>query len=298
MTQDEIEDYLNEQEHSLSKSQEKNTNEDNKNTDIKEDTLDDHNNPITSMVDGKPTTQDSNAPSDESMMRAVGVLIITQLIGWITMCCVVMFWTTFTAVDIFNGDPTGSDTTSFENGVVFGVFGLLLKSVVSVNCSLVYPWINRILPTRVLFLIGEFGMAIICILFFYITNDATLLILISLFGIAMQLHLQTCQQIADVEFARVYEKLRSQTKTQTKNKQILEYILELGLVIAPVTVALLGGPVAYAFNGQFKWIFFIVGCVLIIFSFFVSLIFFDVCFWKLPKNTQNQNNNKQKRSNP
>ena len=131
-------------------------------------------------------------------------LIMTQFAGWVTVSCVVIFWTSFTGIDVYKGNARAiygsTKLKEFENGVNFGVFGLLLKAVISVNTSLAYPWFAKCFSNRSLFIIGEFIMATVCILVFVIENEIALLILISSFGFAMQLHMQTCPEFTGITF--------------------------------------------------------------------------------------------------
>ena len=56
----------------------------------------------------------------------------------------------------------------------------------------------------------------------------------------------------------------------------IKYFLENSLVIAPVIVALLGGPIAHLINEEFRWIFFIPGIIMIIMNWVLLLSFLNL----------------------
>lgn len=74
------------------------------------------------------------------------LLWLTQLFGWVTNCSVILFWTTFTAIDVYGGDPTayfGSKKHNlFENGLRFGTVGLLLEVTIFVKYCLLQIMLN------------------------------------------------------------------------------------------------------------------------------------------------------------
>jgi len=217
----------------------------------------------------------------ESEYKALVILWMSQLSGWCSMCSVVLFWTSFISIDIYKGAPNHNDNhnewTQFKRGLVFGAYGLLLTSLVSVNCSVLYPWLRQKTSTRSLYLFGEIGMAMLCILFYITSNETLLLILISLFGVSMQFHMSSCHELTESDLEPMFKRMRA-----SKTKRYFEFVLEVSNVIAPVAVSLFGGPIVWCYDGEFKYLFLFAGSIQIIFDFFVLLMFNDCFIWKLP----------------
>ena len=193
--------------------------------------------------------------------RALHLLWLSQLSGWCSMCCVVLFWTSFISVDIYKGIAANKrlgtylvdnsyEWMQFKAGLVFGAYGLLLTALISVNCSMLYPWLRKRVSTRWLYVVAELGMALLCIMFYCTSNATWLLIFISVFGFVMQLHMQSCHELTESELHSMFTKLR-----ESKMKTLIKYCLELANVIAPVLVSLFAGPMVYAFDGEFKFLF-------------------------------------------
>jgi len=224
----------------------------------------------------------------ENQHRALHLLWLSQLSGWCSMCSVVLFWTSFISIDVYKGIANNKKLGSlhentwewlqFKAGLVFGAYGLLLTSLVSVNCSVLYPWLRKRISTRNLYIFGEIGMAVLCIIFYMTINETWLLILISIFGFFMQIHMQSCHELTENELQPMFEKMR-----QSKTKIYFKYIIELANVIAPVAVSLFGGPMVYAFDGEFKYLFLLAGCIQLIFDILVLLMFCGFFPWRLPR---------------
>ncbi|ETO26577.1 hypothetical protein RFI_10557 [Reticulomyxa filosa] len=123
---------------------------------------------ITPVREHSQAEAEEEEPQDEfykdymnsSSLTAVYLLWASHIFGWITMCSVVLFWTSFCAIDVYNGGPkadTNSDSFhDFESGLTFGVFGLLLMALVQINASLLFDSLHSISNTRSLFLVGQF----------------------------------------------------------------------------------------------------------------------------------------------
>jgi len=222
--------------------------------------------------------------------RAMYVLWVSQLCGWCSMCSVVLFWTSFIAIDIYHGiriderrnhlhrENNSYEWLQFKAGLVFGCYGLLITALIAVNCSVLYPWLRRKLSTRTLYLSGEFMMALLCILFYSTVNATWLLILISLFGFVMQIHMQSTHELTQNEMQPIFEKMR-----RGDHKRYIEYVMELANVIAPVIVSLFGGPMVYAFDGEFKYLFLLTGVLQLVADMVVLLMFCNVLPLKLPR---------------
>ncbi|ETO30707.1 hypothetical protein RFI_06418 [Reticulomyxa filosa] len=190
------------------------------------------------------------------------------------MCSVVLFWTSYCAIDIFNGKPKAdTDSTSFHNfesGLTFGVFGLLLMALVQINASLLYETINSLVSTRNLFLFGEYGMSI--------TYKITLLIFISLFGFFIELHLQTSQRLSQHEFLPLVIEFN---KTSQK-RVMLNYLLEFESAFGPLFVSAFGGPFIFLCHKHFGYAFLLPALLMFILDSIVFCIFNEFLPWKLP----------------
>ena len=230
--------------------------------------------------------------NQKSQYRALHILWLSQLSGWCSMCSVVLFWTSFISIDVYKGIARDNklgklhqntyEWTQFKAGLVFGAYGLLLTALVSVNCSVLYQWLKKKgISTRTLYIFGELGMATLCIIFYITINETWLLILISIFGFFMQIHMQSCHELTENELQPMFTKMR-----ESKTKIYFEYCMELANVIAPVAVSLFGGPMVYAFNGEFKYLFLFAGIIQLIFDFIVLLMFFNLFLWKLPRSSR------------
>eukprot|EP00484_Ammonia_sp_Unknown_P012092 CAMPEP_0197073342 /NCGR_PEP_ID=MMETSP1384-20130603/210558_1 /TAXON_ID=29189 /ORGANISM="Ammonia sp." /LENGTH=442 /DNA_ID=CAMNT_0042512179 /DNA_START=324 /DNA_END=1652 /DNA_ORIENTATION=- len=225
---------------------------------------------------------------DSSKYHALYLLWLSQLSGWCSMCCIILFWTSFISIDVYHGIAIDhrlgnlhQDTyewQQFKAGVVFGAYGLLLTALISVNCSVLYPWLRKRISTRALYMVGELMMALLCVSF-YVTESCTLLlILISVFGLAMQIHMQSCHELTENELQPMFAKMR-----ESKTKVYFSYCMELANVIAPVAVSLFGGPMVYAFNGEFKYLFLLAGVIQLIFDSIVLCMFCNVFPCTLPR---------------
>eukprot|EP01083_Nonionella_stella_P068316 181305_1 len=207
---------------------------------------------------------------------ALRILWLSQLSGWCSMCSVVLFWTSFISIDVYQGVAIYKDKEEsfewmqFKAGLVFGAYGLLLTSLVSVNCSVLYPWLRKRISTRSLYLFGEIGMALLCVIFCTTVNETWLLLLISAFGLFTQIHMQSCLELTENELQPMFNKMRGSK------------MMELANVIAPVAVSLFSGPMVYAFNGQFKYLFLLAGSIQLVFDLLVLLMFCNIFPWRLP----------------
>ena len=76
--------------------------------------------------------------------------------------------------------------------------------------------------------------------------------------------------LIDGEFRPLYD------NTMKTEGSWLKYLLESGLVIAPVIVALFGGPIADAIDDKFRWIFFIPGLLMILMNSVLVLVFLNL----------------------
>merc|ERR1719245_2328153 len=47
--------------------------------------------------------------SAENQHKALSLLWVSQLMGWCSMCSVVLFWTSFISIDIYHGVPAPDD---------------------------------------------------------------------------------------------------------------------------------------------------------------------------------------------
>merc|ERR1739842_48185 len=98
-------------------------------------------------------------------------------------------------------------------------------------------------------------------------------ILISAFGFVMQIHMQSCHELTENELQPMFSNIR-----ESKTKSYFVYFMELANVIAPVAVSLFAGPVVEAFDGEFKYLFLMAGCLQLFFDLLVLLMFSD-CFF-------------------
>merc|ERR1712176_452306 len=138
-------------------------------------------------------------------------------------------------------------------------------------------WLRKRVSSRQLYLVGEILMAMLCIIFFVTTNETWLLILISAFGFVMQIHMQSCHELTENELQPMFTKMR-----ESRTKIYFEYTMELANVIAPVAVSLFGGPMVYAFNGEFKYLFLLAGVIQLVVDLLVLLMFIGLFPYTLP----------------
>jgi len=90
--------------------------------------------------------------------------------------------------------------------------------------------------------------------------------------------MQSCHELTENELQPMFTKMR-----ESRTKIYFEYTMELANVIAPVAVSLFGGPMIYAFNGEFKYLFLLAGVIQLLSDFIVFLMFYDIFPWKLPR---------------
>jgi Na+/melibiose symporter-like transporter len=159
-------------------------------------------------------------------------------------------------------------------------YGLLLTALVSVNCSVLYPLMRKKCSTRSLYLCAETAMASVCMLFFLVLDETWLLVLVAVFGCVMQVHMQASHELTHNELQPMFERMQN---GKEERSGLLVYVMELANVIAPVMVSLFAGPVVEMFEGEFKYLFLMAGCIQLVFCALVGLMFAGVFPWKLPR---------------
>lgn len=227
---------------------------------------------------------DEDGMLNMSTLVAGYILWFAQFLGWISICLITLFWTSYTSIDVYRGNADAMSNSwqweQFKYGLAFGAYGLLLMSLVSVICSMLYPWIAKCVSIRALFLIGECSMAAICMLFFIIENAVFLLVGCVVFGFAMQIHLQSSQALMELELQPIML-LLMKSRNGGSGKSVFEHLMEMGSVLAPVIVALFAGPVVYFVDGGFKYLFLVSGSVQLCLNILVLFIFAEFMPCKL-----------------
>jgi len=120
-------------------------------------------------------------------------------------------------------------------------------------------------------------MGFLSILVYKTQNVTWLLILISLFGFVMQVHMQSCHELIEQELKPMFERMSGSNR-----HKYIQFVMELANVIAPVAVSLFGGPMVYAFDGEFKYLFLLSGTIQLVFDLLVLLMFVGLFPYKLP----------------
>eukprot|EP01084_Bolivina_argentea_P152444 265943_1 len=175
---------------------------------------------------------------------------IIQFFGWCNFAAFSLYFTSFIAVDIYNGTPNGNFDShafaEFEMGIRTATAILLMSAgIAALSGKVLIPYMNDKIGVKLVFFSGELLLNILCILLL-IRNDIVFVIIITcLYGIAIQIHYNNV-------FIIIEHDLRDLFKSEHKRAYVLS-IFNLSILFANVLVSVFAGWIVQLFRNVFVW---------------------------------------------
>jgi len=173
-----------------------------------------------------------------------------QLFGWMNFAAFSLYFTSFVAIDIFNGDPDAENTdsvafTRFVEGVRVATSILFLSAVIAaISGKFVIPFLNRKFGVKLTFFVGELVLNALLVVLIWNNNSVIMVVMVVMvYGVAIQIHYSNV-------FIIVERDLRTIFKTESRRAYVLS-IFNLSILFANVVVSIFAGLVVHAFNNTF-----------------------------------------------
>ena len=182
--------------------------------------------------------------------RHFKLLWTIQFFGWQNFAAFSLYFTSFVAIDIFNGDPDGADPESkefarFVKGVRVATSILFMSAVIAaISGKFIIPLLNRKFGVKLTFFVGELVLNALLVLLIWNNNSVVMVVVIvAIYGVAIQIHYSNV-------FIIVEQDLRNIFKTESRRAYVLS-IFNLSILFANVVVSICAGLVVNAFNNTF-----------------------------------------------
>ena len=241
-----------------------------------------------------------------------------QFVGWLNFATFSLYFTSFIAVDMYEGNPSDSNIYSdahirFEIGIRSATLILFINAVIAaLSGKFVIPYLNKQFGVKKTYFIGELCLNILLLILYFVKllpkysqnyldslnnqNLSPLIILeklvnqsrtlyvcfiVWIYGIFIQVHYNNV-------FIIIENDVRTLSYLNEKNRAQIISIFNLTILFANVLIALIGGEIISLFNNQFIYGISIVSGFALIVDIILYIIFY-IFGYKYMLDTHNNN---------
>lgn len=199
------------------------------------------------------------------------LLWIIQFLGWGNFAAFSLYFTSFVAIDIYSGEPNKTNSMQFDNferGIRSATSILLISSIIAaISGKFIIPFLNNKIGVKLVFFSGELLLNILLVLLLFGKSSIIFIaIIISFYGIAIQIHYNNV-------FIIIERDLRELFKSEHRRAYVLS-IFNLSILFANVLVSLFAGWIVHLMNNQFVWGISMFAIIALFFDIIVYIIFF------------------------
>eukprot|EP01083_Nonionella_stella_P008755 25309_1 len=175
---------------------------------------------------------------------------LIQFFGWCNFAAFSLYFTSFIAIDIYNGQPNTAPLSPlferFEEGLRAATTMLLVSAIIAALAGkFVIPFLNDRIGVKLVFFSGELMLNILLVALVFGESIRFIFVIVSLYGIAIQIHYNNV-------FIIIEHDLRHLFKSEHKRAYVLS-IFNLCILFANVLVSVFAGWIVHLFSNRFVW---------------------------------------------